>query len=511
MKNVIFSIASFGILLFNSSIVLAEDVVDTTFATNGKATERLDATHGRAIFNALLIQDDDKIIAAGSARDQDNYDVITLYRYDRDGSKDLSFGTGGISTVDHRWNNSQGGVVFDRGGESVVDAAFQSDGKIILAQTSQAGENGYNHHTGFGITRLTSDGLLDNNFGALNGFGYLTYNGLHAAAVAIQNDDKIIVAGHRAWDGSSLALVRFTAEGKVDDTFGTNGIILTDTYPPHGSYGGDSGSDVAVQADGKIVVVGSSAVKGCGDEPDSHFTQGLLLRYNTDGTLDNTFSGDGVVKFTSASVHGIKPWDLSQTYPCMESTFKSVEIQADGKIVVMGQGINAAYSIFLVRFKTDGSLDTSFGNDGVVGVYDDYDYETFNYLNTQFTYNGQDVNVENMKLLKDDSIAISGHFYWGSDYYKKRFMALHFSKNGRFDRQFGTDGIATVNVNFTEPEDEFLCYGANAFDLVEQSSGKIVLGGYASGYYNGSYGVVVRLPLYNSYLPTPSLIMYLLN
>lgn len=511
MKNVVFGIATLGILLFNSSTMLAEDAADTTFGTNGKVTEQLNATNGRAVFNALLVQDDDKIIAAGSARDQDNYDVITLYRYDRDGSKDLNFGTGGITTVDHVWNDSDGYVVFDRGGENVVDAAFQSNGKIILAQTSQAGENGYTPHTGFGVTRFSSNGALDNNFGALNGFGYLTLNGLHAAAVAIQNNDKILVVGHRSWDGSSLALARFTSEGKVDDDFGTHGLVLTDTYPPHGSYGGDGGSDVAVQANGKIVVVGSSAVKGCGDDSDGYFDRGLLLRYNTDGTLDNTFSSDGVVKFTLASVHGIRPWDLSQTYPCMDSTFKSVEIQADGKIVVMGLGPNASYAFFLARFKTDGSLDTSFGNDGVVDVYNDYTYKTFNYLNTQFTYNAQDPNAANMKLLKDDSIAISGNFYWGDGYYSKHFMALHFSKNGRLDRNFGTDGIAKVNVNFAEPEDEFLYNGADAFDLVEQSSGKIVLGGYASGYYNGSYGVVVRLPLYNSNILSPSLIMYLLN
>ncbi len=85
-------------------------------------------------------------------------------------------------------------------------------------------------------------------------------------------------------------------------------------------------------------------------------------------------------------------------------------------------------------------------------------------------------------------------------------MLLLFSKDGTFLRSFGNDGIITTNVDF---EDDFLNGGATAYSLVEQSNGKILLGGYADGYENASHGVLVRLPVFN--LVSPSILMYLLN
>ncbi|RLA71589.1 MAG: hypothetical protein DRG30_08360 [Epsilonproteobacteria bacterium] len=509
MKKVFFQIAIVGALIVCPSSSLAQDTVDPTFGTNGKVMEVL-SDQGGARFDTLLVHDDDKVIAIGSARlaepvtNNDNYRVITMYRYLKDGSRDISFGDDGVTVADHiceDWDACEE-AIFGLGDEDVVGAHFQSDGKIVLALTA------WRNYTTFGVARFDSDGILDTAFGGHPGFGY-GGDGVYAENSAIQSDDKILVVGRRVSnpDPHKVAVTRFTTDGLLDMTFGTaNGTVLTNTHPGTGSYSGDSGNDVAVQSDGKIIVAGTTAIQGCGDNNESFFTRGLLERLNSDGTFDTSFGSDGVVKYTAASVFDAKPWDLSTTYPCSESTLKSVAVQSDGKIVVMGTGVNAPFSVFLARFNTNGGIDTSFGYEGVIALYDDYSYKTYDHLNTVFTNNGQDLNVENMKLLKDGYIALSGNYYTGSDYDNKHFMTLLFTKDGQFIRTFGNEGIITTNVDFP---DDFLYGGATAFDLAEQTNGKILLGGYADGYDNPSHGVLVRLPLLN--VASPSIIMYLLN
>ncbi len=340
----------------------------------------------------------------------------------------LSLGTMVFTVADHICEDWEicGHATFGLGGENVVDAEFQSDGKIVLAQTA------WGNHTTFGVARFNSDGILDTTFGGHPGFGY-GGDGVYAENSAIQSDDKILVVGTRVSnpDPQYVAVTRFTADGFVDMTFGSaNGTVLTNTHPGTGEYSGDHGTDVAVQSDSKILAVGNTAIKGCGDDPDRLFARGLLLRYDEEGTLDTTFSNDGVVKFTAASVFDTVPWDLSKAYPCSGSTFKSVAIQPDGKIVVMGGGSSAPFSVFLARFNTNGSIDTSFGYEGVVALYDDYSYKTYDHLNTVFTLNGQDLNVENMKLLKNGRIALSGSYHDDSANWNTRFMTLLFSKDG---------------------------------------------------------------------------------
>ena len=78
-----------------------ESAADTTFGTNGKVLEVLSEDQGGARHNAPLVQDDDKVIAAGTAKDSDDYTVITLYRYLKDGSRDTSFGNQGVTVADH--------------------------------------------------------------------------------------------------------------------------------------------------------------------------------------------------------------------------------------------------------------------------------------------------------------------------------------------------------------------------------------------------------------------------
>jgi uncharacterized delta-60 repeat protein len=459
---------------------MEESAADTTFGTNGKVLEVLSEDKGGARFDALLVQDDDKVIAAGTARDSDNYTVITLYRYLKDGSRDTSFGNDGVAVADHIHE------AFNRGQEDVKDAIFQSDGKIVLATSSFSGS--YEGHLSFGVARFNTDGTLDTSFGLDAGFGY-GGDGVYAENSAIQSDDKILVVGTRVNnpDPHYVALTRFTADGLLDTTFGSaNGTVLINTHPGTGSYSGDNGADVAVQPDGKILVVGSTAIKGCGDEPDKLFGRGLLIRLNEDGSLDTTFDGDGIVKFNASAIFDVIPWNLSETVPCTGNYIKSVKIQPDGKIVVMGTSYY--YKMFVARFNPNGSLDTSFGYQGVRAAYEEYDYTSFDHLNTKFTRVYRSFSVQDMMLGKNGNIIVSGNINYNTNW-DTDFLAMHFTSNGSFDARYGSIGDARVDVNF--PGDT-LTGGATAYALAEQKSGKVLLAGYADGYDAPSTAVLTR-------------------
>jgi uncharacterized delta-60 repeat protein len=162
-----------------------------------------------------------------------------------------------------------------------------------------------------------------------------------ASGVAIQGDGKIVVGGKRepASGNSNFALARYNPDGSLDPTFDGDGKVLTD-------FGaGDIGEDVAIQADGKIVAAGLS---GAGTNPFNF----ALARYNTNGSLDLSFGGDGRVLTDFGS---------------NEEAF-GVAIQADGKIVaagLTGAGTNPE-NFALARYKPGGSLDATFDGDGRV-------------------------------------------------------------------------------------------------------------------------------------------------
>ena len=167
----------------------------------------------------------------------------------------------------------------------------------------------------------------------------------YANAVAVQADGKVIVAGSSATaTGTWVSLVRFQRDGALDTGFGTNGKVITQV----GTLGNDGAQAVAVQADGKIVVAGASDQGATG-------LDFAVLRYKADGSLDTTFGNAGktVVDFAG---DGDRAWALL--------------LQADGKIVVGGEantGTNATGVDFaLLRLNADGTPDEGFGQHGKV-------------------------------------------------------------------------------------------------------------------------------------------------
>lgn len=280
---------------------LSDGQLDTTFSGDGKVTTDFDVLDKAT---DMVIQPNGKIVLGGSTSGEDS--DFALARYNSDGNLDMTFSGDGKQTT-------------ELGAEDVANAvALQPNGRIVLAGVSDV------HGTGaFALARYYGDGSLDTNF---SGDGkQTTAIGQTASgnAVAIQPDNRIVVAGYAIFSQSNpdFALARYNGNGSLDDgsvndrtphdMFGTNGIVSTDFFSSF-----DFGNAVAIEPDGKIVVAGEASM-------DSNLIFDFALaRYNTDGTPDMTFSGDGkqTTGFASGSRDGIL----------------AIAIQTDGNIVAAG-------------------------------------------------------------------------------------------------------------------------------------------------------------------------------
>ncbi|MEQ1732730.1 MAG: T9SS type A sorting domain-containing protein [Bacteroidia bacterium] len=335
--------------------------LDISFDTDGKVSTTV-GTSSSSI-NDVAIQADGKIIAVGYSYTSGGIPNITLVRYNIDGSLDLSFDTDGIVTTPNGTANS---------------IAIQTDGKIIV--TGSISPN-------LAVVRYTTNGSLDNTFDT-DGIvtTYIGFDGGTGNDVAIQTDGKIVVAGYRTGLAKAdFALVRYTTNGSLDGTFDTDGIVTTAV-----GTGYDYGFALAIQADGKIVETGYShnslgnydialcryAIDGSLDTAFN--TDGILTttigtnssygkdiaiqadgkiivagytnsglskldfivgRYVTNGNLDPSFDTDGIV--TTA---------VGATY----DEGHAMAIQPNGKIIVVGSSNNGANNDFaIVRYNND--------------------------------------------------------------------------------------------------------------------------------------------------------------
>ncbi|WP_327141411.1 hypothetical protein [Nocardia sp. NBC_01327] len=220
--------------------------LDASFGTGGKVVTDLgtDADHA----NAVALQTDGAIVVAGSMHDAVQGDNFAVVRYTADGKQDMAFGDGGKTVTD-----------FDGQADVANAVAVQTDGRILAVGTSAGTTSGDD----FAIARYTSDGKLDATFGA--GGKVVSDLGTtadRANAVALQQDGKFVVAGstHDPVQGDNFAVVRYASDGKLDSAFGDNGKTVTD-------FGGkaDIAQAVVLQSGGRIVAVGTSHGTQTGD------------------------------------------------------------------------------------------------------------------------------------------------------------------------------------------------------------------------------------------------------
>ena len=254
-----------------------------------------------------------------------------------DGDLDSTFGSAGQVMTDLANSTDIANAV-----------ALQADGKIVVVGTTYR-NNDYSNED-FAVVRYNANGTLDTTFG-VNGKVTTDFPGLAAVAssVVVQPDGKILVAGGAfplfTFLGD-IKLVRYNANGSLDTSFGSGGIVTT-RFAGQGSYA----FSVALQPDGKIVVGGTAFVNFSSD--DSSNTDFAIARYNPNGTLDTTFGNGGKV---------------ATDFDGFNDDVYAVLVQPDGKIVAAGSAKNPTnfYDFGLARYLPNGTIDTTFGSGGKV-------------------------------------------------------------------------------------------------------------------------------------------------
>lgn len=327
------------------------------------------------------------------------------------GSFDLSFaGTG------HKLEN------FGSGSDVARDVAVQADGKIVaVGRTSMTGGS-FN----IAVARFNADGTLDNSFSE---DGKLTVPASTpaespGAAVAVQADGKIVIAGWINVGGSDEFLVmRFNSDGTPDTSFDGDGQVIT---PFQGT---DRGGDVLIQPDGRILIAGSA---GGGT---------AMIRYNADGSFDTAFGGnDNGMMFITAFI-------------TMPGFMNAIVMQPDGKIVLAGIQELMFRNLGIARYNADGTPDTAFGTNGIITT------PIFN----------SDGGPGTVALTPDGKIAAAGFFRNGSQY---EFALVRYNANGTPDTGFSGDGMSSAPVSGT-----LMSLGHT---LAVQPDGAIIAAGYVT-------------------------------
>ena len=351
------------------------------------------------------------------------------------GDLDSTFGVGGMVTSDFRRSN-----------DLAYATALQTDGKIIIAGIRFVGNSAQGGD--FLVARYNPDGTLDRTFGQRG--QVITDLGLteQAAAVAVQPDGKIVIAGG-TYDifpssGGMYALVRYNSNGSIDPTFGNAGVVTT-SFGTSGCFA----SAMAIQADGKIVAAGTNYRDF---SSDSDFA---VARYNADGSLDSSFGGGGFVST-----------DFNQGLDAA----LSVALQADGKIITAGSAVSGAsfYDFALVRYLANGTLDSTFGSGGKV----------------ESDLGSNNLDQANAVALQSDGKIVAAGTTIARNGLDQFFAITRYNSDGTLDNSFGRRGLTTV---------DFGSFSQRARSVLLQTDGKIVAVGYADTESSDSDFLVTRL------------------
>ncbi|WP_405821563.1 calcium-binding protein [Streptomyces sp. NBC_01390] len=390
------------VLTLPGTAIAAPGDLDPTFSGDGKVlTGFADDDQARDV----AVQPDGKIVSVGASAD---YSVLesrfALTRHNPDGTLDPGFGGQGgdaAGTVTTPINNMGPSLQW-----SAANAvALQSDGKIVVVGMSW---REYEDCCWFVVARYNADGSIDSSFGN-DGRVFADIAGpTEATDVAIDSNNRIVAAGYT---GGEMAVLRLTSDGIPDTTFGGDGTVTANPAGPVPQEGGD-GRALALQPDGKIVV---------GGQVGSTRFDFALMRFNSNGSVDTSFDGDGIVRTDFGGYEAVE----------------SLAVQPDGKIVAAGSSDDRAA---LARYNSNGSLDTSFDGDGQVIT--------------------PAAGAADVALQPDGRIVAAG----GSD---GNFTVLRYTTGGSLDSGFGTGGRATADFGGAD----------TAYGVKLDSVGRIVAAG----------------------------------
>jgi len=393
MNKILYSFLLIATLFFENKLLYSQSVaLDDSF---GNAGIVITPTPNSSAIADLIIQPDNKIIAVGHSNYLGDYH-IQLARYNSDGSIDDSFGVNGLVNTDIGNNNLP------------YSSILQPDGKILVCGTYLTNSSPpFSYHSS--LVRYNNDGTLDNSFGLNGVVKTIVGNTDGIFSLALNTDGKIVAGGY---SDNQFLLLQYNIDGTLDTSFGTDGIVIS-SIDTHSSIW-----SMKIQPDGKIVAGGNS---GYGLN-----TRATVVRYNTDGSLDNGFGANGVVitdlaevavhlrlysdgKIIIAGYSGnklalIKYNNNGQLDPTFASAGvftsdsypspSSIEIQSDNKIIVCGNVVVSPYNYgyHIMRFNHDGTVDGTFGNSDtiILDIKEGNDY------------------VQSVKIQSDNKILLGG-------------------------------------------------------------------------------------------------------
>jgi uncharacterized delta-60 repeat protein len=418
--------------------------LDPSFGGTGFVYLRPQGILSNGPATAAALQPDGKIVVALFMAGQKRFIMVRL---NTDGSFDSSFGDNDVAPSD-----------------SAAAMALQQDGKIVLAGTVEY--IGTTEKPDFVLSRYHTDGSPDTSFGT-GGRVKTDFLGRQdsASAIIIQPDQKIVVAGvaftgdtSTGKEGSSFAMARYNTDGTLDTSFGSGGKVTTN-FPDRFSLA----HDIIFQPDWKLVVAGKTLSKTPSVTQDDF----ALARYNTDGTLDTSFGTGGRVTK-----------DVTTTDDAY-----ALALQQDGQLLVGGTTGHdndpaSQNDAALLRYHTDGTLDTSFGSNGI----------------TKLDSSDRNDRVEKVLVQSDGKIIAACD---GVDIYKVHisvWMLARYKPDGTLDTSFGNSGITTAfNVTGDMP----------LRDALFQPDGKIMLFGETVYFEFGTSAVAARY-LNDGGLPLPT-------
>lgn len=378
--------------------------LDKTFGTAGIFTDSAGLFNNQGTTGAVVaLQRDGKILAAGQIGF--NTGVVRL---NTNGTLDSSFGTDGAV------------VISNIGQSQVIGIAVRSDGKILAGISNVTNDD----IPKFILARLNSNGAIDTTFGTAGIVETIVPPfGAFADVMALQPDGKILIAG-------SSAMARYETTGQLDSTFGNGGIATILAVSP---------TAIALQPDGKILIAEGGASTAAFPEPGPGFSSpaGVISRYSQNGALDNTF---GILGLT-ASVAAVSATVVETQNGSVSNILVAGTVDTGGNSTGFG----------LVRFSSDGSIDTAFGTKGGV-------ITTFPGLASAFALGVQ----------ANGDIVAAGAAATGSPSGAAAFALARYSDIGGLDSGFGSGGEVTT------------AFGSNLaaiYALAIQVDGKIVVVG----------------------------------
>lgn len=377
------------------NLLAAPGQLDAGFGINGTVTTSV--TGNAEQIKAVAVQPDSKIVVVGESP-YGSGKSIQVVRYLSNGALDTSFDFDGIVTTpyaDSAWANA---------------VALQTDGKILVAGYFVTG-----YKYGGLILRYNPDGSLDQSFGN-RGIAPTLY-AVHYA-LAVQPDGKIIAAGGT---NKGIGMMRYNADGRIDTSFGNQGVSRAIPFQTF-AYA----KAVTLQPDGAILMAGN------GDDTFGN-TLMLVTRHTSAGAVDTSFGKNGG---TLVKARKLSYYDQAN----------GIALQVDGKIVILGSATSISAfdcDMALARLENNGTLDTTFGSNGIVVLEDNAGVDYCAYAGA---------------IQPDGKILAVG-------VNRGKMAALRLNTDGTMDNTFGVGGELSIDS------------ATNTYGVALQPDGKMLLGG----------------------------------